>query len=202
MGRGKIKIGKIKIGIVLVIVLLICGNIDGQAASKKVNTKKQLKKYYQNMTGCSNKKAFYVDITHDGKKDLIVTYDKYLYWPVHYVDVYTYKKGAVRLIYQNSGADFHAGGFIDMHLYKKKGKYYLVNKETNMWQGSGTVGYTVFYLKNTGKIKYLKKDIVTGPPSRNLRLKMSRLSKRYKKYCKTKIIETSDRKGSSIRYSF
>lgn len=206
-----IKSGK-KLPCKILVLLLMCfvmvfsdvqiGNMstvhEVQAASAKTKRKARtkLEEYYRSISGCQWKRAYYYDLTHDGVTELIVVasklyYNSYTSCPEYSVKVYTYKNDRVREIYSRRGTDFHAGGFISVHLYKKSGKYYLVHTDGTLWQGYGTLGYEVFYLSSSGKRRYLKREYVSGSPVSEKKYRT--VAKHYKKYIEYKtLISTYD----------
>lgn len=103
------------------------------------------------------------DVTND-KKDEMIAIEYNDTDKTYHVSIYTIKNNEVKLIYEQTGADFHAGGFIDLYLYESDGEKTFINGIDKMWQGYGDYGYEVFKLSNDGEKQVIETNVASGSP--------------------------------------
>ncbi len=165
---------KKRILIILLLSLLIVTGCDEKKENKKETNNEEVSKkvdknfekykeyFYENYSD-DIYRLLITDVTNDDKTDMIVI-EKNEDEKTYQVNIFTIKNSKVELIYEQKGADFHAGGFIDLYLYEENNEKTFINGISKMWQGYGEYGYETFKLTNDGKKEIVKTDTVKGDP--------------------------------------
>ena len=117
-------------------------------------TWESIEAYYRDSYKDGNSRAFYADLTHDGRDDLIVLEtegDASDYSLEAAVTVFTRDQaGEIRTVYERQIDQSHAGwGWL--YLYEENGKDYLVEYDPILYEGLSSYAFSVFYLNEEGE---------------------------------------------------
>lgn len=117
-------------------------------------TWESIEAYYRDSYPKGNSQAFYADLTHDGRDDLIVLEtqgDASDYTLEAMVTVFTRdQSGEVRTIYEKQMDQSHAGwGWL--YLYEENGMSYLMEYDPILYEGTSRYAFSVFYLDGEGR---------------------------------------------------
>lgn len=193
------------IAIAVTIAILIQNNSesegttkDKKAINKEEPKKESLKdiyaKYFYENYDDDVYRVLLADITNDEQDEMIVVEeDKEA--RTFELKVFTYDNKKVNEIYKQTGAGFHAGGFINVYLYEKDNRNYFLSGSDSMWQGYGECKFEIFSLKNDGEKVELLKEEVSGSPVDDDEFRA--FNKKYSEYAENsiEIVVTSGSKG-------